>query len=255
LVMALFSLIVGLVSLYFSIQISLGALRKKGFANMEYGPIPFLKYIVFMILEGISSFFPWMDMRLLAIGIGAAVVLVILGIVLLVVFAPLGALVFLMAMLFGLVWYVYILVRLFPSNFFYLTGKHDMVDSIRNGWSFTNGKFWSIFGRILGVFIVLFIVFIGLFVISFIVAIPAALIDSTVFHSAKIGGPILLLTSVFFDAILAPLRAFVGAYAMVGIYSLFDTPTKSEPEQTPSGKPTPKPIVKKAEKQRIYDEY
>ncbi|MFH1447861.1 MAG: hypothetical protein ABIG39_03285 [Candidatus Micrarchaeota archaeon] len=255
-------LLIGIVIFYYSIKVTLYALERKGFGNIEYGVVPFLKYILLMIFVSISTFIPWMDKRLLALS-----VIIIVGLfvnVLLIMFSGiniaakigtgsfggimgfmpiLGLLIAFVILLFlGMLLWTYIYVRLYAASYLFLSGRTDIVNSVRESWGVTDGKVLRIFGllTIIGVLMMG-----AVFSVGFAFGFGTALLG--VVETMLYGGPFIALAimTVFYAA-MRMFSSFVGSYLGVGIYSMIG------PVELPSETTLEKPVgVRRKARKRV----
>lgn len=238
-VVALVSLVIGIGIYYYTVNVILKALTKKGFKTIEYGFGPFLNLVWLGILIFFSTLLPWMDTRLLVLSLIVLFGVLALGIG--VIFtavnafasthsfsealsssaASLGGLLALMVLLglIGVCLYVYVSVRLFASTYLFYQGRASGTNAIKKSWELTNGKVGKIFGTGFVVGLILLVAYV-------ILLIPFGLIAWA--ETSIYGLPI--ITTLIGALLLRPAIQFISSYVGAGIYSLIDTPGAAAPQ-------------------------
>ncbi len=212
-----------LVFFYFGLKSILFALKAKGFGNAEYTPMKFLKTVILMLLNAITVLLPWVEIRMLAINVGLAVVSVVcIGLALAV--SRLFWLAFFLAAFAWVLAVLYCSLRLMFPLYEYLSGKSGVKASVRGSWEATNGNVTRILARFYltwgfiqgGLMAVIYpFYFIGLFLS--ILAMGAAFATGSAFF----GGIAIFAIMGCVIAVIFPASFFLGSYLGVGVYSLY----------------------------------
>jgi hypothetical protein len=222
----LVQVVVYIAYLYLAFSVIPYGLKKKGYSPAEYGPIPFLKLILLMILNVITIFLPWTDVRLLALNVILAIAAV--GVVLVAIFAKVGILAVLLIPI-GLALvlsFAYSALRLMFPCYAFLEGK-GILESIKISWAITNGRLTKVYSRLyltvgfaLGGVVMVVLPFLAIFFFLTMVGIVAA----AFFSSAQLIGLVMIVMLVIIYSLATPASLFMNTYLMISAYAMLKPP-------------------------------
>lgn len=243
--MILFSIIVGSIVSFFVIAKALDS-KKMNFA--EFSVEKWLKLIGLMIMQSLSILFSIFKLRLLLIPI-SAIILTGLGLILIIlsssgatIFALVGILFVIIAILLSLVYLavmIYNSIRLALSSAIFVEGEKSIMNSLKYSWEVSRGS-------AVNIFVVFLMVGVAVGVISSIVSIPLTVYTAGMYpvsegatsvtfteSMGQLLNPIVILLTIP-SILVQSIFVIIQAFAVIGIYSELKNRGKTKEVTKPS---------------------